>query len=253
MEQIHRSGKSGSLSAFLYRRLARFITCEVRLLGSHPLAFDSKFQVNSLQDVFCHPFYWQLFGWLPKPPQLVVDLGAHCGHFSLLADTCFRIQFPDSDPEFLLVEPNPDLIGTIRRNLQKSGLCQRHSIHQGLVGATRSGSTTLWVSSKNYLSASLNAGSGMRAVPANFIDLESLTKARPIDLLKIDIEGAEFDFAGQYIQLLTQVQALMIEIHGADKEKHRHLYSRFDQAGLKLKAPPLEHDGHVLAMFQRWQ
>jgi FkbM family methyltransferase len=252
MENTNNSDIIGRLSAFLYRRLARFITCEVRLLGSHPLAFDSKFQVNSLQDVFCHPFYWQLYGWLPKTPQLIVDLGAHCGHFSLLADTCFRIQFPDSDPEFILVEPNPKLIGTIRKNLQRSGLCRQHTIHQGLVGCMRSGTTTLWVSSKNYLSASLNAASGMRPMPANFIDLESLTKGRFVDLLKIDIEGAEFDFAGQYTQFLSRVQALMIEIHGADKEQHRLLYSRFDQAGLKLKAPPVEHGGHILAMFQRW-
>lgn len=60
--------------SFLYRRLARWITCEVKLLGQHPLALDNKFQVNSLQDVFCHPFYWQLYNWLLEPPQQVVDL-----------------------------------------------------------------------------------------------------------------------------------------------------------------------------------
>ena len=113
--------------SFLYRRLARWITCEVKLLGQHPLALDNKFQVNSLQDVFCHPFYWQLYNWLPEPPRLVVDLGAHCGHFSMLADVCFRTQFGAVDPEYLLVEPNPKLTPVIRRNLQKSGLCTRAS------------------------------------------------------------------------------------------------------------------------------
>jgi len=92
----------------------------------------------------------------------------------------------------------------------------------------------------------------MHPVPANFIDLESLTKGRSIDLLKMDIEGAEFDFAEQYVQLLSRVQAVMIEIHGPANQQHQRLYSRFDQAGLKLRVPPLEHGGHTLAMFQRW-
>src|SRR5271169_5785656 len=114
---------SSRLRAFLYRRLAAWITCELKLLGQHPLFLDSKFQVNSLQDVFCHPFYWQVFRWLKSPPRLVVDLGAHCGHFSMLADMCFRIQFSKSETEFLLLEPNPELVPVIERNLQRSGLC----------------------------------------------------------------------------------------------------------------------------------
>ena len=238
--------------AFLYRRLAPLITCEVRLSGTHRLAFDSKYQTNSLQDVFCHPFYWQLFGWLPRPPRLVVDLGAHCGHFSLLADTCFRIQFPETEPEYLLIEPNPKLVKVIQKNLLGSGLCPRHQVHQGLVGGVRSGSATLWVSPKNYLSASLNRGAKTRGISAPFLDLEKLVENRPIDLLKVDIEGAEFDFVGEYPQLIRNVQALMIEIHDGPESKQRQLRAQMEEAGLRLKASPIDHSGHTLAMFQRW-
>ncbi len=238
--------------AFLYRRLAGWVTCEVRLLGAHPLALDSKFQTNSLQDVFCHPFYWQLFGWLPRPPELIVDLGAHCGHFSMLADTCFRLQFSGAEPEYVLIEPNPNLVGVIRNNLQRSRLCRRHLVYQGLVGGLRRGSATLWVSPRNYLSASLNPGQSTRGVTAQFLDLESLLHDRPIDLLKVDIEGAEYEFVDQYPILLGKVQAMMIEIHGAADSKPRRLFSQLHEMGLRLKAPPLEHGGNTLAMLQRW-
>src|SRR5262245_18659758 len=188
------NGHSRKLRSFLYRRLARWVTCEVRLLGQHPLALDTKHQANSLQDVFCHPFYWQLFGWLPQAPKLVVDLGAHCGHFSMLADMCFRIQFPAAVPEYILVEPNPELVKVTRVNLRRSALCPHNLIHRGLVGGKRDGSATLWVSPRNYLSASLSRAPKTRGVSADFFDLETLVENRPVDLLKIDIEGAEFEF-----------------------------------------------------------
>jgi FkbM family methyltransferase len=252
MESHRFSETTRVFSAFLYRRLARWVTCEVRLLGRHPLALDSKFQTNSLQDVFCHPFYWQLFGWLPRAPELIVDLGAHCGHFSMLADTCFRIQFPGAEAEYMLVEPNPRLVRVIRNNLRRSGLCRRHLIHQGLVGGPRCGSATLWVSPRNYLSASLNRGPETRGVSVEFFDLETLVEGRRVDLLKVDIEGAEFDFIEQYPRLLGRVQAVMIEIHHAPEAKERRLHSQLQEAGLRLRASPLQHGADALAMFQRW-
>ncbi len=252
MEAINRMATFRSLRAFLYRRLANWITCEVRLLGRHPLAFDSKFQTNSLQDVFCHPFYWQLYGWLPGAPKLIVDLGAHCGHFSMLAGTCFSIQFPEAQPEYILVEPNPKLVKVIRNNLQRSGLCRHHLIHQGLVGASRSGAATLWVSPRNYLSASLSRRPETRGMAAQFFDLEDLVNGRSIDLLKVDIEGAEFDFIEQYPHLLGRVTAMMIEIHGTNEARQQLLYSQLQAVGLRLKAPPIGQGSDNLAMFQRW-
>jgi FkbM family methyltransferase len=238
--------------AFLYRRVARWVTCEIMLLGRHALSLDNKFQVNSLQDVLCHPFYWQLYQWLPKEPRLVVDLGAHCGHFSMLADVCFRLQFPQAAPQYLLIEPNPKLVPVIRRNLRRSGLCPRHLIHRGLVGGARTGSAPLWVSPRNYLSASLAPTPQTRAVSCDYIDLESLTEDRPIDLLKIDIEGSEFDFVANYPQLLARVQAIMIEVHEAPQLKQERLYWALAAVGLKPKGDVIQHSGATLARFQRW-
>jgi FkbM family methyltransferase len=239
------------LPGFLYRRLARWITCEVQLMGEHPLALNNKFQVNSLQDVFCHPFYWQLYGWLPSPPSLVVDLGAHCGHFSLLADICFRTQFGACDVEYLLIEPNPKLSQVLGQNLRRSGLCRRHSIRQGLVGAKRAGSDELWVCSHNFLSASLQPAPDTYSVTADYLDLDALTANREIDLLKIDIEGAEYDLAATYADLLRRVSRVMIEIHERSGAHVQAIYSSFEKAGLRLRSPALKHGNALLGMFER--
>jgi len=104
-----------SFSSFLYRRLSRWITCEFELDGANQskIALKNKYEVASFKDVFCHPFYWQVFQWVKTPPKLVVDCGAHCGHFSLLADLCFASKFSSSDTRYLLIEPNPYLIPVI--------------------------------------------------------------------------------------------------------------------------------------------
>ncbi len=239
--------------AFFYRRLAPWITCEVQLPGNHPLSLDNKYQVNSLQDVFCHPFYWQVYGWLNRPPQLVVDLGAHCGHFSMLADVCFQVQFgAEVEPaEYLMIEPNPRLLPVIRRNLSKSGLCRRHVLQQGLVGS-RNGTGTLWVSSKNYLSASLQPGISTRGVPAEFLDLEQLVSERQVDLLKVDIEGAEYDLVANYPELLQRVDKLMIEIHSAPEERQKEFNASLAEAGLQPVGQVVSHGGFQLARFQRF-
>lgn len=236
--------------SFLYRRFARFVTCEVKLPGEHPLALDNKFQVNSLQDVFCHPFYWQLYTWLDRAPKLVVDLGAHCGHFSMLADVCVRLRFENAGPEYVLVEPNPDLIPVIQRNLRKSGLCARHVLKQGLIGA-RAGTATLWVSPRNYLSASLEPGAATRGIEANYFDLEELIGDREVDLLKVDIEGAEYALAANYPEFLKRVGKVMIEIHSASAPQQRDLLDALRQAGLQPAANPVNHGHYQLAMFER--
>jgi FkbM family methyltransferase len=222
----------------------------VELPGKHLLALDNKFQVNSLQDVFCHPFYWQLFNWVDQPPGLVVDLGAHCGHFSMLADVCFQLRFGATQPDYLLVEPNPHLQPVIRRNLAKSGLCARHELREGVIGK-RVGTATLWVSPHNFLSASLRKSGSARAVSVEYLNLEELVGNRKIDLLKIDIEGAEYEFAQNYAGLLQKVNRLMIEIHSAPEAHQQELLEIFSKAGLHMVGKPLEHAGFKLAMFYR--
>jgi FkbM family methyltransferase len=242
---------SRQLSSFFYRRLARWITCEVQLLGEHRLALNSKFQVNSLQDVFCHPFYWQLYGWLPAAPAFVVDLGAHCGHFSMLADICFRTQFGHCEPQYLLIEPNPKLVRAIEANLQRSGLCRRHELLRGLVGGKRTGSDQLWVCSRNFLSASLQQSAGTYAVDADYLDLDAIIQDRKIDLLKIDIEGAEYEFVENYPELLKSTNFAMLEIHERPQYRLQSIYEAMEQAGLRLRSAPLKHGVAFLAMFER--
>ena len=239
-----------SFNFFLYRRLSRWITCELKLQESSKIALESKYEVASFKDVFCHPFYWQVFQWINHSPDLVVDCGAHCGHFSVLADICFRSKFGISNTKYILLEPNPYLLPIIRKNLTDTDLEARTCLKQGLLGA-KSGQGTLWIDHKNYLATSTKANKGLKPYNLQYLDLLDLVGDRTVDLLKIDIEGGEFDFIQSNLDFLKQVNLIFMELHEAPEKLHRELFDSLSSVGLHLASKPLEAYGQQLVIFQR--
>ncbi|MFM6507061.1 MAG: FkbM family methyltransferase, partial [Dolichospermum sp.] len=206
-----------NLNSFLYRRLSRWITCELTLPFNSKIRLQSKYEVASFNDVFCHPFYWQLFQFLENKPQLIVDCGAHCGHFTILSEICIRTKFSSANTEYILVEPNPFLIPIIEKNLKDANIYERASIQKGLVG-NKLGQDTLWINKKNYLTASLQSEKNSSPYQVNYINLLEVVGDRTIDLIKIDIEGGEYDFIPANLQLLSQTNLIFIEIHSSTGE-----------------------------------
>ncbi|MDK2408327.1 FkbM family methyltransferase [Aphanizomenon sp. PH219] len=239
-----------NLNAFLYRRLSRWITCELRLPFNSKIGLHSKYEVASFNDVFCHPFYWQMFQYLEKQPQLIVDCGAHCGHFTILAEICIRTKFSAVNTEYILVEPNPFLIPIIEKNLKDANLYERASIKECLIGS-KSGQDTLWVNKKNYLTASLQPQKNSNAYQVNYIDLLEFVGERTIDLMKIDIEGGEYDFVPANLRLLSQTNLVFIEIHSATEEMYEKLYKNLESVGLQASEKPIYNENHQLLIFQR--
>ncbi len=239
-----------NLPFFLYRRLCRWITCDLRLPFDFRVSLATKYDIGSFHDVFCHPFYWQVFGWMEAPPHLVVDCGANCGHFSILAETCFRVKFGQLPTAYLLVEPNPALAPILYRNLQRAGLRDRATLLPGLLGP-KSGTATLWVHPKNYLASGLSPLPGAKPHSVRFIDLLPHLGDRAIDLLKIDIEGGEYDFVRENPDVLARANLVVMEIHAAPEGEREALFAALERAGLEAIAPPLESDGLCLAAWRR--
>lgn len=75
--------------------------------------------------------------------------------------------------------------------------------------------------------------------------------ARTIQLLQVDIEGAEYDLIANYPALFQRVERLMMEIHTASPERTRELNAALAAAGLRPFGRTLDHAGFQLAMFQR--
>jgi FkbM family methyltransferase len=235
---------------FLYRRLCRWVTCKLRLPFAAGVSLASKYDVASFQDVFCHPFYWQAFARMEEPPQLVVDCGANCGHFSVLIDSCIRVKFGKSRAHYVLVEPNPLLLPILKRNLEEAGLASRSEIVSGLLGP-KSGASTLWVHPKNFLASSLMPFPGASPTPVSFIDLKPVLDDQPIDVLKIDIEGGEYAFIDSNRDVLELTTLLMMEVHQAAPETQAVMLGQVRAAGFESVGQSVDADGLSMRAWAR--
>lgn len=239
-----------SIPFFLYRRLGRWITCEFNFFGDSKTTLKSKYEVASFKDVFCHPFYWQVFQYLDTSPELVVDCGAHCGHFSVLANICINSKFGNSDTRYISVEPNPHLLLILRNSAKNAGFLDRMTIYQGLLGE-KEGNDTLWVDPKNYLATGLVKKPKAKPHEVKYLDLNQIVGDRPVDLLKLDIEGGEFDFVDSHLELLSRTNLIFMELHASPKSKREHLLNQLSSVGLKVAEDPVKCHGQELVIFTR--
>jgi FkbM family methyltransferase len=234
---------------FLYRRLSRWVTFEARLWDGRRLSLRTKHEAGSFSDVFCDPFYWRVFDCVDPPPKLVVDCGANCGHFTLLTEKCIRARHGDSQTKYLLIEPNPMLAKILSRNVSDGGLSERCEVKRNLLGK-RSGTGTLWVHDRNYLAAALSRTPGAKSLEIEYLDLPRELGPRQVDLMKIDIEGGEFELVRSSLEIFSRVKMLFMELHDADRALHEELLNSLASAGLRPVLPLRQAHGHQLAVFQ---
>ena len=242
-----------SLSSFLYRRFAGWITCELPLANQVKVRLPSKFDVASFADVFCHPFYWQIARQLERVPHLVFDCGAHLGHFSILVEVSVRARFnciPGT--RYVLVEPNRALLPGLERNLRTAGILERSEVVNGVVGKFPDEAVNLSVNKRNMLSSTVVRGceTGQKT---RVFSLAEMAGDQTIDVLKIDIEGAELDLIPELVGILKRTNHLFVEFHTDDGARLNPSFDAIKEAGLIPTAPMMEHEGFLLAAYTRPQ
>jgi FkbM family methyltransferase len=159
-----------------------------------------------LHEVFTSAVYQFPRKWLGDPAT-VVDLGANVGLTTLF----FAQFFPEA--RYICVEPNPANAAILRRNVAWLGA--RAQVIEAAV-SDRSGQVSFDDTLPSY-DGHIASGIGLQAFPlvrACTLDeiVASCGLAR-IDLLKIDIEGAERDVFARSPDCLSQVGVIIIELH----------------------------------------
>jgi len=154
-----------------------------------------------------------VFGHLARPGDVVVDAGAHIGAFTLLA--AHRV---GPAGKVLAFEPNPLQRDRLARNVATNGLAQVDVRAEAL--SDHDGRALLHLSDDETRSgnASLAAGHGSAgAVPVDLIrldDLRDLLGLGCVDLIKLDVEGAEADvIAGASATIDACRPAIVFEVN----------------------------------------
>jgi len=223
--------------------------CVFPHVGSGSLSLKDKYDIASARDVFMSAHYWRVFDHMPVAPKRIVDLGAHCGHFSVLCHLAILERFGADSADYLLVEAMPLLIPHIRRVVDDCGFTSTVSIAQGLVGK-KTGTASFQTDPRNLLSSQAVAhanGDGGRVL--SYLDLDSLlAPGTPIDVLKIDIEGSEYDLLENYPHLLRAAKVLLIEVHG-DTEKQVGFERDLAKLGLVALSPTIVKETERLLCY----
>jgi FkbM family methyltransferase len=195
-------------------------------------------------------FTGQAYSFLDSSPKLVVDCGAHLGHFSLLLEMCVRSKFGSADTEYLVIEPNPYLVPRLRESLKLGGILERSTIYENLLGKGDV-AVDLWIDKKNFLESSLYPRD--KATPHTILplNLDDLLAGRDVDVLKIDIEGAEYELFQDQLEFLGRTRVVLLEMHKNTLDKRKMILDKMEEAGLLVAMRPIKSHGQELIVFKR--
>jgi FkbM family methyltransferase len=182
-------------------------------LGYHVCVpwFDQEIG-SSFAEIFLEQEYSGMFQFM-KPPARWIDLGAFAGFFSAwLLWTRNRLKLSGS--EALLIDADEKRAPFIADLLRVNNLSQTFHFRHGTIGA---GTGTTRFVHIPYMGSALASIAG--PIGRSF-DVPILTAAEimstfqpPYDLVKVDIEGAEYELFQNYHDLLSQCGYLLLEWH----------------------------------------
>lgn len=173
-------------------------------LGDRYISFDC------LRDNY-EPIETRFVREILKPGDVVVDIGANLGWYTLLA--CSRI---GPNGQVHAFEPNPDTAARFAQTLTLNGLDGQVTLYKCALDENAGSVTIAWYAGSNNpggTSIATDIAPGMTAAVVETRSLDSLGLER-LDFIKIDVEGAELRvFRGGAATLRRCRPVILSELH----------------------------------------
>lgn len=171
------------------------------------------------------------------PPRRWIDLGAHTGYFSLYLAWQRAVRGENGDWKALLIDADPRMQALCKATLGQNNLLAGCEFRSGLISSQR-GEREFALREGMGSSFDIHQQGVQGVQRVRVIDPAEILKALPppYDLIKIDIEGAEFDFVESYGDVYKHASSLLMEWHSPDKEgtKAYELRGMLEAAGFRL-------------------
>lgn len=169
---------------------------------------------------------------LPGFKGTIIDAGAHVGLFSLRAASYAS--------RVIALEPHPLNYQLLQFNVRKNA---QHGIHTLRRALGQNAGTAQLFEGNDSVGPSLIRSSN-RSFPVTVMTLDEVVADNgPVDLLKLDIEGAEFPvLEGATHETLNRISSVAAEIHATrDHKEPSVLVDRLQRAGFRVTvlAPPI--------------
>jgi FkbM family methyltransferase len=187
----------------------------------------------------------QLFRRYVRPGDVVYDLGANVGFYSLLASV-----LTGPDGRVFSFEPAPSNLAYLRRHLELNGISNCVVFDCAVSSAAGSASFSVGASrAESHLTVTPGASSHIVKTVA-LDDLVASKELPPPNVIKCDIEGGEYDALRGASQILKQHQPLIF-LATHSPEIHERCCSLLTSLGYRLQSlddRPLERTDEVIAI-----
>jgi FkbM family methyltransferase len=183
-----------------------------RLSNGYKVSYRNDYELEVIyDDIFAKGIY---FFETENPEPYIVDCGGHIG----LAVLYFKSLYPQA--RILTFEPNPETFFLLRENILQNNLKSVRAINMAL-SREETKDAILYVG-EDYLKAWDSTNTierdlwpnmdEYRGIPVRSTRLSSYIDG-PVECLKLDIEGAEFDVLDESKSKLNLVGAITLEYH----------------------------------------
>ncbi|MBP7768678.1 FkbM family methyltransferase [Candidatus Woesebacteria bacterium] len=206
------------------------VTC-----ANHEEALELK------QEIFSHHnYYFESETLSPR----IIDVGAHIG----MATLYFKKQYPDA--RITALEPHPLSFQLLQKNIEENRVYGVELLNVALSStkATRllhSDTVDNWYSTSSFTAGAWNNLQKTEPIRVPTVTLSELI-TEPIDLLKIDIEGAEYDVLYHTPdEILRKIKHASIELHQTKVGQNDDLIEWLEKRGFtsSLRKNPHNYSG----------
>lgn len=196
-------------------------TRSIKLFG-RPLFFNAPQELlHGLQEIFVDQVYKQL---LP-PNALILDCGANIGLSVIWLKQCYPAA------RIIAFEPDPTNFLLLEKNINSYNL-DNITCHPAAVWKE---DTQLTFSGGEGMASGLTTTNSKDAITVNCLQLKKFL-SQPVDFLKLDIEGAEWDVITDCAESLGVVNRIFVEYHGqfTDQDKLIQILDILKKAGFQF-------------------
>jgi FkbM family methyltransferase len=217
-------GKNISFQNFLYRSVRLLKLDNILLVVFHAPKYNFKFYSKVTDKVNNHligDVYKSMSSheddivekFVPCPGDIVVDVGAAFGFYTILASRRVR-----EAGKVIAIEPQPDSFDMLNLNIRLNKLTNVSTLNYAVY--SKEAILPLYSSYSILPERSKKDESDYVKIKAHTLDylLRDLNNVREVNWIKIDVEGAELDVLSGANNTLSESKNLfiLIEVHGKD-------------------------------------
>jgi FkbM family methyltransferase len=171
--------------------------------------------VGVAYEIFVHRYYVAPAWIPPERVRLIVDLGANVGL------SCLYWLSTYWGASVIAFEPHPGHVAQCRVNLARNGFGNRVMLHPVAAGVASGGAWISDAGSSSQLSAIPGHGHNVEVV-----DIFSILAGCRIDILKMDIEGSEYELLEDSRFTDLDIRAIVMEWHRRDDRPDGNTWCR---------------------------